>query len=462
MEKKISNDWLSRREFIKKSAVAGVGAMVGSSLLRGTPAFAKDKPEIIRCWGEPGPYAGVAVDGMNEWAAKNISQKFTIENLGWGDVYIKLMTDISAGQPPNLISVESPIAFQLMAEGLLEPVDDLVDRIGRDRLAGGAKWEYWGGWKGKQYIIPAHHQSHLLVVRMDIIKELGLSDPNTWDWYDFLNAAKTITEKKKPKMYGIVLALGRNLCTAYHFASFLHSAGGKMFDSQNKFEVVFNSPATVEALEFIKELYEFMPKGAVGYSFLECVDSIVMGQSAMTYYWGRVYGRSAKEAPEIFNNIESFLQPKHPKTGLRLNWNDFQGWAIPKQANPFIEEAKEALVYYQTKPEWLVRYCHSLMPNVSPVYKDVIDNPALYEHPFFETHKKTIMTYYVEALKNASNTGNELLKGINPLAGIVHGRLILAQTVQKTVLDNWSGKKAAEWGQAQLESIRKEHFRLVI
>jgi hypothetical protein len=72
------------------------------------------------------------------------------------------------------------------------------------------------------------------------------------------------------------------------------------------------------------------------------------------------------------------------------------------------------------------------------------------------------MTYYVDSLKHASNTGNELLKGVNPLAGIVHGRLILAQTVQKVVLENWAPSKAAKWGAKQLESVRKEHYRLVI
>ena len=91
-------------------------------------------------------------------------------------------------------------------------------------------------------------------------------------------------------------------------------------------------------------------------------------------------------------------------------------------------EVKQALAYYQTKPEWLVRYCHSLMPNVSPVYKDVAANPELTKHPFFDTKKRTINEYYVESLKHGSNTGNELLQGVNPLAGIVHGRAILAQT----------------------------------
>jgi ABC-type glycerol-3-phosphate transport system substrate-binding protein len=351
--------------------------------------------------------------------------------------------------------------MQLMAQGLLEPLDDVVDKVGRNRIVKGAKWEYWGAWKGKQYVLPAHHQPHLLVVRMDVVKELGLGDPDKWDWNDMLNAAKAVSEKKKD-MAGITLALGRNLCTDYHFAALLHSAGGRMFDVEKQYEVVFNSPATVEALEYVKALYAYMPKAAVSYSFLEVTDAIVTGKTAMAFYWGRPYGRAAEENKAVFANIESFNHARHPKTGLRMNWNDFQGWCIPKANNPFIDEVKAALAYYQTSPQWLVRYCHSLMPNVGPAYQDVLDDPQLQTHPFYQTKKRTIDTYYTTSVPHPSSTANELLKGVNPLAGIVHGRSILAETVQKVVLENVKAADAAKWGHAQLEQVRKEHIHLVL
>ncbi len=79
------------------------------------------KTGTVRVWGEPGPYGGVAVAAMNEWAQKNApGLKFEIETIPWDGVYVKLMTDLAARRPPSLISVESPIAMQLMAEGLLD------------------------------------------------------------------------------------------------------------------------------------------------------------------------------------------------------------------------------------------------------------------------------------------------------------------------------------------------------
>jgi len=235
-----------------------------------------------------------------------------------------------------------------------------------------------------------------------------------------------------------------------------------MFDPANRFEVIFDSPETVEALTYLKELQAYMPKAAVSSGFLEVTDSIVTGKAAMSFYWGRPYGRAFDENKEVFKNIESFNHVRHPKTGNRSNWNDFQGWCIPKSNNPYVAEVKAALAYYQTSKKWLIRYCHSLVPNVSPVYKDVLTDPEFPKHPFFETKRKTVMTYYVDSLKHSSSSANELMKGVNPLAGIVHGRSILAETVQKVALENWKPADAVKWGQKQLEAVRKEHIALVM
>jgi multiple sugar transport system substrate-binding protein len=131
---------IKRREFLGGTAAAALTAFAG------TPAGAQSsKSGTVRVWGEPGPYGGVAVAAMNDWAQKNApGLKFEIESIPWDGVYVKLMTDLAARRPPSLISVESPIAMQLMAEDLLVPLDDVADKVGRDRLVPGVKWEYWG------------------------------------------------------------------------------------------------------------------------------------------------------------------------------------------------------------------------------------------------------------------------------------------------------------------------------
>jgi ABC-type glycerol-3-phosphate transport system substrate-binding protein len=447
---------LARRQVLRSAAGAGAALLGAPARVRAAPATG-----TVRVWGEPGPYGAVAVDGMNEWARQHApGLRFTIETLPWSDVYPKLMTDLAAGRPPHCVSVESPIAFQLMAEGLLEPVDDVIEAIGRHRLIPGARWEYWGAWKGRQYILPAHHQGHLLVARTDALRQAGVTKPpGDWDWNDLLAAARQV--RAKTKLYGLCFALGRNLATDYYVISLLHSAGGRMFDADAKYQVVFESPAAVETFEYIRELVPSMPPGAIGYSFLDVVDSMVTGQTAMIFYWGRVFGRAAEVNPGLFKVMEAYQHARHPRTGKRYNWNDFQGWAIPKDNNPYVAPVRQALTYLLRSPEWATRYVHSLVPNVSPVFQDVVDGGRFQHHPFFATKRRTIFEYYTEALKHASNSGNELLRGINPLAGIVHGRSILAQGIGKVVLDKQPARDAVKWVHQQLEAVRREHLRLL-
>jgi multiple sugar transport system substrate-binding protein len=449
---------MNRRRFLASTTAGTLAAAAGLP----RRARAQGKTGTVRVWGEPGPYGGVAVEAMNEWAQKNApGLKFAIETIPWSDVYPKLMTDLAAGRPAHCISVESPIAFQLMAEGLLEPVDDLVDRIGRGRLIPGARWEYWGAWKGKQYVIPAHHQSHLLVVRNDVLKDAGVTrSPAEWNWNDLLQAAKAI--KARTKVFGLSFALGRTIATDYYVIALLHSAGGRMFDAGNRSEVVFDSPAAVETFEYIAELFPTMPPGALGYTFLDVVDSMAKGQAGMTFYWGRVFGRAAEVDQAVFAQMEAYQHAAHPKTGKRANWNDFQGWAIPRDNNPYVAEVKQALVHLQTSRDWQIRYAQSLVPNVSPVFQDVAQDARLTQHPFFQTKRRTIFEYYVEALKHASNSGNELLQGISPLAGIAHGRALVAQGVQRMLIDKQPAKDAVKWTHQQLEQVRREHIRLVV
>jgi multiple sugar transport system substrate-binding protein len=122
--------------------------------------------------------------------------------------------------------VESPIAYQLAAEGLLESVEDVNRNIrAAERLVDGFKIDDFGTWKGTQCAVPLHHQGCLFIVQSDVAQEAGLSDPANWTWQDLLNAARTIQQKRQG-MAGFTMALGRNLCGHYHIGQFIWQAGG--------------------------------------------------------------------------------------------------------------------------------------------------------------------------------------------------------------------------------------------
>lgn len=426
------------------------------------PAYAQTRERVARVWGEPGPYVGVFTNGLNEWAQRNApGLRFEAEQIPWDQVYTKLATDLAARRPPALISVESPIAYQLAAEGLLEQVADVNTAIrARERLVDGFSVDDFGTWRGTQYAVPLHHQGCLLVTQSDVLQDAGVGDPTDWTWQDLLNASRAITQRRQG-MAGFTMALGRNLCGDYHIQQFIWQAGGMTWDPARNFETVFNSPATIEAYEFIKELYAFMPRSAVEFSFLQVVDQHVTGRTGMSFYWGRTMGRAFDEARPIFDRMEYYLNPKHPRTGARWSWTDINGWVIPRRDNPVIREAKEGLTAVMNSTDWMVRYSNSLFPNVGPVFKDQASAPAIQNNPMYVAKRRSVDVIFTGFVPHACNSGHEMKKGVNPLGGIGHGRNVWSQVAQRILVNNESPRAAVEWGHRQFEDIRRENRRLI-
>ena len=102
------------------------------------------------------------------------------------------------------------------------------------------------------------------------------------------------------------------------------------------------------------------------------------------------------------------------------------------------------------------------MPNVAPTYKDIADAPRVARSIRSTSPSRARSTPTSRRRSpTRSSTANELLQGVNPLAGIVHGRSVLAQTVQKVVIDNMKPADAAKWGAKELSDIRRENMRLL-
>ena len=84
-----------------------------------------------------------------------------------------------------------------------------------------------------------------------------------------------------------------------------------MFDVHDDFRVTFESDAAVEAFEFVAKLYEYMPPGAVGYTFLDVVDAMVTERAGIVFYWGRVFGRAAEGEHGSVSRLEAYQHAAH-------------------------------------------------------------------------------------------------------------------------------------------------------
>jgi ABC-type glycerol-3-phosphate transport system substrate-binding protein len=243
----------SRRDFLRLAAAGGFGLAAGSSLLACSPGGGSGAGQSLQ-EGELKYLSEDTSDIEVAWY-KRVTEAFQAtytrvngEHLGTGeDFYQKLQTLFASRNPPDLIPRTSQArALTLQTEGVLQPVGDIVDRIGRDKFTQAGLDSFTDG--DEMYGVPMIGTSTVFWYRTDLAQQAGLSGPTTWE--ELLAFAKALTLDTdgdgQIDQWGTSVPFGRNSMTNQWFFCLLRQNGGNIVDPD--LAVVFDSPKTVEAL----------------------------------------------------------------------------------------------------------------------------------------------------------------------------------------------------------------------
>ena len=288
---------MNRRDFMKVSAGLAAGAAGGVPLL----APAQGKAPVTVWKPEKGAKLRVLrwkrfVQGDEDlWMqnTKKFSEQFggevRVDNEGWEDVRPKAAVAANVGSGPDIILSTFDDA-NLYPEKLLD-VTDVADYLGKK----------YGGWSdvcrqylqpgGKRWIgLPLGCAGNTFVYRESHMKEAGFSSfPK--DTAGFLKLCQALKAKGHPVGFTLGNATGDgNTWTHWLVWSF----GGKLVDEKNT--VVIDSPQTIQALEYAKELYQTFVPGTLAWldpnnnkAFLD--DQISITENGISIYY------SAKTSP---------------------------------------------------------------------------------------------------------------------------------------------------------------------
>jgi len=292
---------IDRRNFLKMSAGLAAGAATGDVLAQGKKAGAAPtlnlKPEkgaklrVLR-WKR-------FVAGDEEmWLAN--TKKFTektgievrVDSEGWEDVRPKAAVAANIGSGPDIIISTFEDAHQYPDK--LVDVTDVANYLG-------AKY---GGWydssiaygtehgKGKKWIaLPMGCAGNALVYRDSHMKAAGFSAfPKDTD--GFLKLMQALKAKGTPGGFALGNATGDGNVWCHWL---LWAFGGKMVDAKNN--VVINSPETIKALEYSKELYQTFIPGTLSWLDPNNNKAFLDGQISLTCNGISVY-YAAKTSPD--------------------------------------------------------------------------------------------------------------------------------------------------------------------
>ena len=170
------------------------------------------------------------------------------------DADTKIAMIFAGGDVPDLISLFRDNAFKYAAQGALMPLDDLIKNYGQDYLDITPKdvldaVKYNG--KSIAYAMRGEGATEVtnygVIVRRDIMDELGLQDPKTID--EFLTLMKTVKDKKNMIPIECSNVLLQPIMGAFGVA-------GRTVVKDGKLEFAMIQPEFKEYLAFIKNMYD--------------------------------------------------------------------------------------------------------------------------------------------------------------------------------------------------------------
>src|SRR6266850_1375811 len=254
------------------------------------------------------------------------------------DVRLKAAVAANTGAGPDIILGTNDDA-NLYPEKLVD-VTDLANYLGKKYGGFYAACEAYLRPDGRRWIgIPLGAAGSMMVYRESALKAAGFTSfPKDTD--SFLKMMKALKDKGTPGGFALGHATG-DANTWCHWL--VWSFGGKMVDQSNK--VVIDSPETVRALEYAKELYGTFVPGTLSWLDPNNNKAFLDGQISVTNNGISIYyaAKTSKDpkinelVPDI-NHAEYPVGPAGSGTAFHLFLNQmiFKYTKYPRAAKEFL------------------------------------------------------------------------------------------------------------------------------
>ena len=435
-----------RREFLKATA----GVAVGSALGGGSALFAGEAAaQQYRVVPEKGAKLRVLrwkrfVQGDEDvWAAN--TRKFTamtgidvrVDAEGWEDVRPKAAVAANVGSGPDIVISTMEDAHQYPDK--LVDVSDVANYLGNK----------YGGWYDSAKAYGMHDKKwvaimmgaagNAVVYRSSHVKAAGFETVPR-DMAGFLKLCQALKAKGTPAGFALGNATGDSSWT--HWLVWAH--GGKLVDAKNN--VVINSPETIAALEYSKQLYETFIPGTLSWLDPNNNKAFLDGQLFLTANGISVYYAAKSSQDPKLQEMAKDIQHAYFPTGLDGKARElnlvfpmmiFKYTKYPNAAKEYLRFMMEREQYIPWQEASIGYVCHPL---------------AGYEStPFWTADPKN--TPYRDCMKNMTPNGYAGSLGYASAAAVAD--FIIPNMVAEAASGSKTPKEAAERAQKRAERYYK-------
>ncbi|MEO8674415.1 MAG: extracellular solute-binding protein [Casimicrobiaceae bacterium] len=435
-----------RRKFLQSTAAVAASSALGAG---GALFAAEAAAQAYKVVPEKGAKLRVLrwkrfVQGDEDvWAAN--TKKFTaltgidvrVDAEGWEDVRPKAAVAANVGSGPDIIISTMEDAHQYP--------DKLVDVTGLANYLGNK----YGGWYEAAKAYGTHNKrwvaimmgaaGNAIVYRESAIKAAGF-DTVPRDLAGFLKLCQALKAKGTPAGFALGNATGDSGWT--HWLVWAH--GGKLVDAKNN--VVINSPETIAALEYSKQLYETFIPGTLSWLDPNNNKAFLDGQLFLTANGISVYyAAKSSQDPKLIEMTKDIqhayfpagLDGKNRELNLVFPMMIFKYTKYPNAAKEYLRFMMEREQYIPWQEASIGYVCHPL---------------GGYEKtPFWTADPKN--TPYRDCMKNMTSNGYAGDLGYASAACVAD--FIIPNMVAEAASGSKTPKEAAERAQKRAERYYK-------
>ncbi|QIW14966.1 sugar ABC transporter substrate-binding protein [Pasteurellaceae bacterium RH1A] len=389
-----------------------------------------------------GPRLEVIQQAAKEFESKHPKVKIKIETFSWNDFYTKWTTGLSSGNVPDMSTALPNHVIEMINFGALQPIDDLIDSIGRDKFASGAIDE--GTKEGKNYAIPLYSHAQVMWVRKDLLAKHNLPVPKTWD--ELYTTAKTLT---KDGVYGLSVPMGSNDFMATRFLNlYVRSAGESLLTKDLKANLT--SPAAQEGIKYwVKMYHDTSPKDSVNYNVLQQATLYYQGKTAFDFNSGFQIGGVKANSPQLLGDIDAYPLPKmkadDPDTGIERANIPMVVWKASKHPN--VAKAFMKTLYDKDR---YIQFLKAVPVGMLPAISGISDDPSYKADPVISqfSHAEQVIS---QALEKGIAIGYE--HGPSVQAGVLTNQHIIEKMFQDIVVNGTDPLVAAQKAEKELNSL---------
>lgn len=326
---------------------------------------------------------------VKEFAAKK-NIPLNIEFLAYEDIFPKWTAAIESKNVPDISFFGYQEVGQFSKQGVMEDVTSFVQSIESKYGKIFPNSVQAVSFGGKTYAIPFWGEGTALYYRKDLFAKAGIANPpDTWE--EFRTYAIKTTDAAA-NVYGAGIGYGAGNSDAEWLSrSMIWSAGGAIFSADGK-KIVFDSPETKAAVEFVAGLFlkdKVTPPTAIGWNDAGNNTSYLSGQSAMIVNTGSVVKALEKNNPDLLKKTGVVVLPKGPAGRFTAGISNNLG--IFKDAKQK-DLAKELLTYLMD-PAWYKEWIAVSAPLALPVYEQLAKSEAIWQQEYNKAFMDSMGTF---------------------------------------------------------------------